>query len=85
MVGEAQRRLVVKRLETMDAVDTFGRSGSAQRCLVAETVEGLRSLDGLRGAIVHKDNRFAEAAVLEDLDGIKATLRAFAERVEGGL
>lgn len=41
----------------------------------------LRALNGLRNAIVHKYNRFEEAAVLENLDSIKGTLQRFAERL----
>lgn len=42
----------------------------------------LRTLNGLRNAIVHKYNRFEESSVLEDLEAVRAALEEFATRVE---
>lgn len=53
--------------------------------LDASTSEELRTLNGLRNAIVHKYNSFEEREVLENVDTIQNTLLDYAKTVEATL
>jgi uncharacterized protein YutE (UPF0331/DUF86 family) len=54
-----------------------------QNILPASLGEGLRKLNGLRNAIVHKYNSFEEARLFTSLEDIRLTLQTYAELVEG--
>jgi uncharacterized protein YutE (UPF0331/DUF86 family) len=59
-------------------LDALAELGVVSEHLAAQ----LKSLNGLRNAIVHKYNRFEERAVLDNLERIGAILQEFAERME---
>lgn len=59
-------------------LETLREAGELDQALA----DGLRTLNGLRNAIVHKYNRFEEATVLEGLPEIRRTLTGFSDRVE---
>jgi uncharacterized protein YutE (UPF0331/DUF86 family) len=53
--------------------------------LDAELFERLATLNGLRNAIAHEDNKFEEAEVLDNSDRIDAGLLAFVETIDAYL
>lgn len=62
-------------------LETLAEAGALDGSLAGD----LRTLNGLRNAIVHKYNRFEEAVVFEDLDEIRRVLDSFARSMEDSL